>query len=46
MLYYQECAKEPGRFKEYADKYIYGVKDHWDYLQKAVHACSDFSSSR
>jgi glutaconate CoA-transferase subunit A len=36
MLYYQECAKEPGRFKEYADKYIYGVKDHWDYLQKAV----------
>lgn len=36
MLYYQECAKEPGRFREYAAKYIYGVKDHWDYLQKAV----------
>lgn len=36
MQYYQECAKEPGRFKEYAAKYIYGVRDHWDYLQRAV----------
>ncbi len=36
MTYYQECSKEPGRFKEYADKYIYGTKDHWEYLQKAI----------
>lgn len=36
MQYYQECAKDPARFKEYAAEYIYGVKDHWDYLQKAV----------
>ena len=36
MQYYQECAKDPTRFKEYAAEYIYGVKDHWDYLQKAV----------
>ena len=36
MQYYQECAKEPGRFKEYASKFIYGTRDHWDYLQKAL----------
>ncbi len=36
LWYYQECSKEPGRFKEYADKFIYGTTDHWDYLQKAV----------
>jgi len=36
LSYYQECSKEPGRFKEYADKYIYGTMDHWEYLQKAV----------
>lgn len=37
MRFYQECAKEPGRWlKEYAPKYIYGPKDHWDYLQQAV----------
>lgn len=36
MQYYVECAKDPARFKEYAATYIYGVKDHWDYLQKAV----------
>ena len=36
MQYYQECAKDPARFKEYAATYIYGVTDHWDYLQKAV----------
>ncbi|HSB80671.1 MAG TPA: CoA-transferase [Candidatus Methylomirabilis sp.] len=45
MLYYQECSKTPGRFKEYADKYIYGVKDHWDYLQKAVPAKRLFTLS-
>lgn len=36
MQYYVECAKDPARFREYAAEYIYGVKDHWDYLQKAV----------
>ncbi len=36
MQYYVECAKDPARFKQYAAEYIYGVKDHWDYLQKAV----------
>ncbi|HSB72949.1 MAG TPA: CoA-transferase [Candidatus Methylomirabilis sp.] len=36
MRYYQACSKEPGGFKAYAAEYIYGVKDHWDYLQKAV----------
>lgn len=36
LRYYQECSKEPGRFKEYADKFIYGTTDHGDYLQKAV----------
>jgi glutaconate CoA-transferase subunit A len=36
MQYYVECAKDPARFKQYAAEYIYGIKDHWDYLQKAV----------
>jgi len=35
--YYQQCSKEPGRWlKEYAAEFIYGPKDHWDYLQKAL----------
>ncbi len=33
---YQEYAREPGRFQEYADRYIYSVEDHWDYLEKAL----------
>ncbi len=37
MHYYQECAQEPGRWqKEYAPKFIYGPKDHWDYVQQAI----------
>jgi glutaconate CoA-transferase subunit A len=37
MTYYQQCAKEPGRWlNEYAPKYIFGPKDHWDYLQQAI----------
>jgi glutaconate CoA-transferase subunit A len=36
MAYYQECSREPGRFAEYADTYIHGTKDHWEYLQKAL----------
>ena len=37
LYYYQECAKDPERWlKEYAAKYIYGPKDHWEYLNMAV----------
>jgi glutaconate CoA-transferase subunit A len=37
--HYQQCAKEPDRWlKEYAAEFIYGPKDHWDYLQKALTA--------
>lgn len=35
--YYQQCAKDPNRWlNEYAAEFIYGPKDHWDYLQKAL----------
>jgi acyl CoA:acetate/3-ketoacid CoA transferase alpha subunit len=29
---YADASKTPQGFKEYLDKYVYGVKDHWDYL--------------
>ena len=29
---YVEMAKEPKGFKEYMDKYVFGIKDHWEYL--------------
>jgi glutaconate CoA-transferase, subunit A len=32
---YQELSKA-GNFAAYLDKYVYGTKDHWDYLAKAV----------
>lgn len=35
MYYYQACSK-PGNFAEYADRYIYGPKDHWEYLAAAL----------
>jgi len=35
MHYYQACSK-PGNFAEYADRYIYGPKDHWEYLAAAL----------
>ena len=35
--YYQECSREPGRWlKEYAPKYIYGPKNHEEYLNLAI----------
>lgn len=37
--YYQECSREPGRWlKEYAPKYIYGPRNHEEYLNLAVTA--------
>lgn len=39
MEYYQDCAKEPGRWlKEYAQKYIYEPKNHTEYLNRALTA--------
>jgi acyl CoA:acetate/3-ketoacid CoA transferase alpha subunit len=29
---YVEAQKAPQKFREYLDRYVYGVKDHWDYL--------------
>ena len=31
---YVEHAKQPERFKEYLDKFVFGCCDHWEYLQK------------
>jgi len=37
LMYYQECAKDPDRWlNEYAQKYIYGVKTHEEYLDVAT----------
>ena len=30
---YAEASKTPEGFQEYLDKYVYGVKDHWGYLE-------------
>lgn len=30
---YVAAAKTPDEFKRYLDKYVYGVKDHWGYLE-------------
>jgi len=30
---YVEAAKKPDLWKAYLDKYVYGVKDHWEYLE-------------
>ena len=39
LLYYQECAKDPERWlNEYAQKYIYGVTSHEEYLKIATTA--------
>ena len=32
---YVEAARKPDLWKAYLDKYVYGVKDHWEYLQLA-----------
>ncbi len=31
---YASASKTPEGFQEYLDKYVFGVKDHWDYLEK------------
>jgi len=31
---YLEYAKDPERYKGYLEKYVFGCKDHWDYLEK------------
>jgi len=31
---FAKASKTPEGFKEYLDKYVYGVKDHWEYLEK------------
>ena len=30
---YADASKTPEGLQEYLDKYVYGVKDHWDYLE-------------
>lgn len=30
---YAEASKTPEGFQAYLDKYVYGAKDHWDYLE-------------
>jgi len=31
---YVEASRTPETFRTYLDEYVYGVKDHWDYLEK------------
>ena len=33
---YVEATKTPEAVKAYIDQYVYGIKDHWEYLQKMV----------
>ena len=30
---YAKASKTPEGLQEYLDKYVYGVKDHWEYLE-------------
>ena len=32
---YVEATRTPESFREYLDKYVYGVKDHWEHLERA-----------
>jgi glutaconate CoA-transferase subunit A len=34
IKHYAEASKTPQGFQEYLDEYVYGVKDHWDYLER------------
>lgn len=34
MKLYAEKSKTPEGFQQYLDEYVFGVKDHWEYLQK------------
>jgi glutaconate CoA-transferase subunit A len=31
---YVEATNTPASFREYLDRYVYGVKDHWEYLER------------
>jgi glutaconate CoA-transferase subunit A len=31
---YAKAALTPEGIREYLDEYVYGVKDHWEYLEK------------
>jgi len=31
---YAEATRTPESFREYLDKHVYGVKDHWEYLER------------
>jgi glutaconate CoA-transferase subunit A len=31
---YAEASRKPETFKQYLDEYVYGVKDHWGYMEK------------
>jgi hypothetical protein len=30
---YADDSRTPEGFQKYLDKYVYGAKDHWDYLE-------------
>lgn len=30
---YVEAARDPDKWKSYLDRYVYGVRDHWEYLE-------------
>lgn len=32
LAYYAERARDPEGFREYVGKYVFGAKDHWEYL--------------
>jgi glutaconate CoA-transferase subunit A len=31
---YAEAARTPDGFRAYLDQYVFGVKDHWEYLER------------
>jgi len=34
MRLYAESARDPAEFEEYLDEYVYGTRDHWEYLER------------
>jgi acyl CoA:acetate/3-ketoacid CoA transferase alpha subunit len=34
--HYVEATRTPEDFRAYLDRYVYGIKDHWEYLNKVV----------
>jgi acyl CoA:acetate/3-ketoacid CoA transferase alpha subunit len=33
IRHYADASKTPEGFRDYLDRYVYGVKDHWEYLE-------------